>query len=553
MKNLLLFIGLFISTWTVPCWGQSHTLDTLLHQAEEKFALGEYPKSLQLNLQALNIAETEKNCPYEAIANYKIARNYGYIGTHQNKFGKSIEHYKIALEKSGRCAVDSIARSTLSSLGAIYLQLNIQDTAELYFNRAKAMMDNAPPSEASRFYSILSAFYLENKNDIEKGLFYAKKAGQIATTSGDMNMLAFAKIRIGGCYKAKKDYRTANDYFQQALDIYENTKNTEGQLFALGLVRQFYVLQNNAKMVEELMTKHAVLKDSIFNAKSAEGIAHYQTLYETGKKEQQIALQKLEISNKNQRLYFQKILGAAVIFGLMALFAFIFWRNKKLQESRRHKAEIKHQEQLIFATVESVEAERKRISKDLHDGVGQQLSGLKMAWQQLTDKLKKTAPHDAEKLNGLTNILNDAANEVRSISHQMMPAALRELGLTAALGDMLQKSFSHTSVKYEFEHMNTDGRFSENIEIGLYRIAQELVNNIIKHSNAQSVSVELFKTKTHLVLTVEDDGKGFDMENMEDAGNGLHNISSRAKSVKGKIQFEQRSGSGVSATVRVPI
>ncbi|HFA49016.1 MAG TPA: hypothetical protein ENJ95_08365 [Bacteroidetes bacterium] len=532
---------------------QAPNFDTLLHQAEKKFDLGEYSESLQLNLQALKIAEAAKDCPREAIVNYKVARNYFYIGTHYNKFGQAIKYYEVALERAGRCGVDSIARAALSSLGAVYLQLKEQDTAELYFDRLEPMMGNAPPIEAARFYSLFSAFQLENKKDIEKGLFYAKKAEQIAAASGNLDGLAFAKIRIGGCYKTSKDYRRANDYFQQALTIYENTQNIEGQLFALSLVRQFYVLQNNAKMVEELMYKQTALKDSIFNAKSAEGIAHYQTLYETEKKEQQIKVQQLEIDNQQQRIRFQRTLTGSIAAGLLAIFGFLFLRSRQKQQRRLQEEAIRHQERLLQATVESVEAERKRISKDLHDGIGQQLSGLKMAWQQLSEKWRSESPAQAEKLDGLTNILNDAATEVRNISHQMMPASLRQLGLTAALQDMLQKSFSHTSVKYEFEQMGADGRFAENIEIGLYRIAQELINNIIKHSNAQSVSVELFKTKTHLVLTVEDDGKGFDMENMEDAGNGLHNISSRAKSVKGKIQFEQRSGSGVSATVRVPI
>ena len=440
-----------------------------------------------------------------------------------------------------------------NAIGIAFQEQLLLDSAFYYFEKSLKTKEKIGDERAwVATKGNLCRLFLDMKNT-EKAMTCFEELIPVEEKLGALSDLSTSLTNLALLHSEMGSYNEGIKLAKKSLQLAEEIDFKKTQRGASNALVELLEKKGNYKQALFYAHKARAVHDSLINENRTRQIAEIETKYETEKKEQQIALQQLEIENKNQKLYFQKILGAAVIAALLALFAFIFWRNKKQQESRRQQAEIKHQEQLLLATVESVEAERKRISKDLHDGIGQQLSGLKMAWQQFSDKLKNNFPNDINKLDSLSNILDDTASEVRNISHQMMPAALRQLGLVAALEDMLQKSFFNSSIKYEFEQVNADGRFSENIEIGLYRIAQELINNIIKHSNANAVSVELFKTKTHLVLTVEDDGKGFDMENMEGVGNGLNNINSRAKSVNGKIQFEQRSGRGTSATVRVPV
>ncbi len=136
-----------------------------------------------------------------------------------------------------------------------------------------------------------------------------------------------------------------------------------------------------------------------------------------------------------------------------------------------------------------------------------------------------------------------------------MPRVLGEMGLIPALADMLEKSLGLTEIKYEFEHHNIgEQRFTESIEISLYRICQELINNIIKHSEARAVSVQLLKTKTHLVLVVEDNGKGFKWNDPNSRnGIGLMNINSRAQAIHGEVNYEPSPQQGTVATIRVPL
>jgi signal transduction histidine kinase len=135
----------------------------------------------------------------------------------------------------------------------------------------------------------------------------------------------------------------------------------------------------------------------------------------------------------------------------------------------------------------------------------------------------------------------------------MMPKALAESGLIAAMDDMLHKSLGLSSIQYRLEHFKVDGvRFPERIEIGLYRVCQELINNIIKHSGASEVAVQLFRSKGWLIMIVEDNGRGF-LHSPNQEGIGLSNVTSRIHTVDGEVSWEPGPQCGTVATIKVPV
>lgn len=210
-------------------------------------------------------------------------------------------------------------------------------------------------------------------------------------------------------------------------------------------------------------------------------------------------------------------------------------------------AVISEQEKGIEAVFFATEEERKRIAKDLHDGVGQQLSALKRGFEELTDRLHKD---DKSAAKNIQSLLDQTARETREISHQMMPKSLTELGLLPAMEDALNNAFRPTSISFEFEHFNVKERYSENIELAIFRIFQELVNNIIKHSRATLVNVQLFENQTNLILLVEDNGNG--IGDMDKEGIGILNIKSRLSALNGRFNIESEDDSGTAATVVIP-
>ncbi len=182
----------------------------------------------------------------------------------------------------------------------------------------------------------------------------------------------------------------------------------------------------------------------------------------------------------------------------------------------------------------------------MHDGIGQQLGGLKHRLESIKGGNGLSAP-----LEEVIHIVDDTSREVRDLAHQMMPKALSRVGLVPALKEMLQRSFHGTGVQCTFDHFGVEADIRPERATGLYRIAQELVGNILKHAQATQVDVQLLRNKDHLVLLVQDNGKGYVPGTS--SGIGLRNVTDRARSLGGTFTISGIAQQGTEASVRVPI
>ena len=175
-----------------------------------------------------------------------------------------------------------------------------------------------------------------------------------------------------------------------------------------------------------------------------------------------------------------------------------------------------------------------------------------MGFQRMGEELKGAPNEITEELKSLSKVIDDSATEVRAISHQLMPKVLIEFGLAPALDDMLEKSLGLAGIKYSFETFGNNERYYEQAELGLYRICQEAINNILKHANATEVSVQLLKAGGNLVMMIEDNGKGANF-NTTNTGHGITNMQSRARTIGADISFDSAPGKGTVINVRMPL
>ena len=134
----------------------------------------------------------------------------------------------------------------------------------------------------------------------------------------------------------------------------------------------------------------------------------------------------------------------------------------------------------------------------------------------------------------------------------MMPRALREVGLLPALEDLLDYSLPNANITHKFEHFGIEERLPEMLELTLFRVSQELIHNVIKHSGASECQVQVYKAGSHVMLLVEDNGHGFDAANTT-GGIGLQNITGRVEAVNGSVRFEPGFEAGTLATIKVPL
>ncbi len=231
------------------------------------------------------------------------------------------------------------------------------------------------------------------------------------------------------------------------------------------------------------------------------------------------------------------------------LFSLALAHQQKYILEEKNRIILEDKEKRLKMVIEAQEKERGRIAQDLHDGVLQQIGGVILQTRNLIGHGEVINP---QQVDGILKHLISTTDELRNISHQMMPKSLSELGVVEAIEDMLSLNLPYANIDYSFEYFKIDERLPENVELLLFRVAQELVNNIIKHSGASEVNFQLFTANQNVVMIVEDNGVGIST-NYKKNGIGIQNINSRVESMNGIVSFESGVKQGTLVTLKVPI
>jgi len=389
-------------------------------------------------------------------------------------------------------AQDSLASDQgLRTMRLMATSLHFQkkyDSADYYYQKVITFSKAINPGT----YLGALTFYAEMLSETgkhEKALAYAKEAAEIAA---DTSVLNKDKTHTMHVY-ARVLYKMGN--FKGAYQYIDTAYNM--------LADDYVQLNTKAYSESESKFKNQLLQ--------------YQV--------------QLEQQKKN-RLYY-------LIAGLILLTAFTaLWLHNRT--NKRIAAEKARQKQIaIDAFIEGEEKEKARIGRELHDGIAQEIVGVKLAMHKLNA--------DAGLIDELTRISLD----IRNISHELMPQTLKEYGLKLAVEDICQKILAPSGIQYEVSSSLPDERMANKIEITLYRIFQELVHNIIKHSHATEVLVQLRKMNSHILLVVEDNGRG--MTDEKKNGIGISNLKSRVQLLDGNLQYDSSENEGTTAIVRVPV
>ncbi len=218
---------------------------------------------------------------------------------------------------------------------------------------------------------------------------------------------------------------------------------------------------------------------------------------------------------------------------------------------------VKEQQYRSVLILEGQEEERKRISAEIHDGIGQMLTGLKLNLEGITPS---SAPHMKKRIKDTKDLMKSVIKEVRRVSFNLAPSSLVDFGIAPALKKVSQEITSLTNTKVTFE--NKTGfinRLEKNIETNLYRIAQEAVNNSIKYSEAKQIDIRIMHTHSVLTIEVEDNGKGFDKQKLENAGHfgasghGIFNMKERAAYINATLDIDTKLLSGTKITISLPL
>lgn len=305
----------------------------------------------------------------------------------------------------------------------------------------------------------------------------------------------------------------------------------------------------NYRKSNELLEKSITIKDSVYSQENRAILVNSDAKYESEKKDKEIALQQLQLEKTESELQKKKVqanylIGIVTFLLIASILAWFLIR----QRQKRKNLEIitlkrEHQIKTLETLIEGEEKERFRIAKELHDGVNGDLSAIKFKLSTLLE-MNNTVIKEA------ITMIDNSCNQVRAISHNLVPPSLENFNLLEAVEEYCEKSDATHLQKITFQHLGDEVNMSKKEEINIFRIIQELVTNSIKHANATTIDVQISCRNKVMQITVEDNGKGFDKEKVIGKGIGLVNIQSRIEYLNGSMDLISND-QGTSTTIEI--
>ncbi|MEN8225975.1 MAG: sensor histidine kinase [Bacteroidota bacterium] len=313
----------------------------------------------------------------------------------------------------------------------------------------------------------------------------------------------------------------------------------------------YYDLGDHEKALSAYL-KYDNLEDSIFNLEKTELINDLLIKYEKEKDQLKIITLENENLQKSRERNLLLFVLSSIIVLVVLLGLFLIYKNRKNriiaeQKIRQLEEEKKHMAARFL--VEGEERERKRVAMELHDNLGVLLSATKMQFSEIHDK----DPANKELIEKATKYLEQASTDVRKISHNLMPGLLTKLGLFEALAELFENLGESDKMEAFFEVVGPKDRLPENTEIMLYRVIQELINNTLKHAEADNIDMTMIVQPDEMNISYSDNGKGFKVEEvLKKKTMGMQNIQSRVKFMDGTVSIDS-NGHGAVYRICIPL
>jgi signal transduction histidine kinase len=509
---------------------------------------GEYQQTLQFYLSAIQLFEAAKY----PLGKAKVNNELGIFYRRQQQDSLALAVFKDAYELAYTLDEKGVMATAINNQGILAQDQADHNKAIEYFKQAQTIYVQVQDSigvsytmdYASVSYAAIRRYQLATELQL--------KSLDIRLRFKDTNAAALSLYSLAEYESLQQHTTTSEKYWLQCIAIAEQIKYKDLAADCYKKLAALYASSGQSQKAYEYHVKYSNLNEELFNEKRSKQINELQTKYETSQRIQQIEILKKDndVKESRQRIMLIIFLSVVLLLGLTMYTYLSYLRSKKQKEI--DDAIIVEKELRSKSIIEAEEKERLRIARDLHDGVAQTMTDAKMQLEHFMDQV----PEDSKLNDSLRNafdLIKDAANEVRAVSHSMVPNALLKSGLVAAVRDFVHRMGSE-KLKINLVVHGLKNRLDENIETVVYRVLQELVNNIIKHADATEITIQLLHEQTELHIMVEDNGRGFDINTLGDkAGMGLKNITSRVEYLNGHVHFDSSIGNGTTVMIDIPL
>ena len=505
-------------------------IDVHLNIAVIHTKISNYEKALVQYFDALRLTERL----HDAQGTAHMLNDIGNIYLRTKDLVNAKVHLKRALEINKANNFEKSIVENLVNLGVISQKTNNLKEALQYFNLA---LDKAIKLDLKISQSILLGNIGSTNRSLknyELSLHYLFRALKLKKELQRFGSIAYTCSDIAETYLLMKEYTNAKFYAKETIKFAKNN-NLELERYGYFVLSKCNYKLGDFKNSYDNLMLYNKLNDSIFNNDKVAAIGELEIKYTTEKRIHTIKEQQSNIALLNEQ---NKVKNQWMLFGGLSLIGFfgtvLLWRSRNAVRKKEQLQE-KFSQDLIIAQ----EAERTRISKDLHDSVGQQLTLIKKKAQKLNQ-------------DELSEMSNTALEEVRSISRDLYPATLKQLGFSQSVEQLVNDLDEGVDMFFTVEVDAIDDELNEEKALNLYRFIQEALSNVIKHSNAKAVSVIITRNANQIETTINDNGIGFNSSVLKNSL-GLKTMVERIKMMKGTLSINSNINNGTTLIAQIPV
>ncbi|MBK1896245.1 sensor histidine kinase [Chryseobacterium paridis] len=479
---------------------------------------------------------------------------------------KANTYLKIAKEYIERASASSY--TYLETKADIYITdvenlcyLKMPAEAKKSLDKAYQILKNYPNSNMNGSYYTAEGYYFYKTGQFNNSLKSYDKG--IANSNFHKDVLQTNRLKFSK-YLPLKALNRLEDAKNLLLDLIGST--TQFALDQRNYTRELafiYEGLGDTKNAYKYLSRFNTINDSLNVIESQGKIAALEAKFNKSENEKKISIlqaqrQRDKLVSENNKLYYGLLAAITVILLLLVISLWVNSKNQKkiaIQHSQNYAQNIEtlktqKEMEVTQAMIRGEEDERKRIARDLHDGIGSMLSSLKVRFLKISNSSEPAQPNEIENMNTL---LNNSITELRQISFNLIPETLLKLGLEHALSDLCHLLVTD-EVNIYFQSNKIQKDIPESVQIMIYRIVQELLNNALKHSSCTEILVDCSQNGSHFYITVEDNGTGFDTTKADNfTGQGLKNLKNRVELLNGKMDIHSSKNSNTVFNIELSI
>lgn len=510
---------------------------------------GNYNEALDYFFQSLKMDEALES---EKSTSTSL-NNIGLIYQEMNLNDKALEYHKKALKVREKYNLENEQIASHNNIGINLKDLGRIDEAISYYKKGLALakrLDNR-----IEYYKILdnlaNAYYYKGNKDLALET-YLEALKKKENYNGDERGMLSTYNNIATLYNEKNLPKVAKRYINEGFDLvkkYPEIELVSADLY-LTMAESNYMLgsYDEARKQKQIYIK---LKDSIFSEKNAQKIADLEVKYETEKKEKEILIQRAELAE--QDLVIQKrnyqLYGLTFITLILGLIGFLFYNQQKLKNQQLQKENELKDALIKIETQNKLQEQRLRISRDLHDNIGAQLTFIISSIDNLKYGFDIKDQKLTHKLETISDFTSGTIYELRDTIWAMNKNEITFEDLQTRISNYIDKAHLYDSnIQFSFNvdnSVDTTKTFTSVEGMNIHRVIQEAIHNSLKYADASQIKVEVSKVVSNLVFKILDNGKGFDLSSIK-RGNGLTNMEKRASEINGVLKIDTSFGKGTS-------